>query len=63
MRNQDEAGLRTGRVNQALNPNTLFLISHEVTMIRNLIIAYRRAMKSRWKTIYLETRYHALYHL
>ena len=55
MRNQNEADLRTERVTQALNPNTRFSISHEVTMIWNPIIAYRRAMKSRWETIYHET--------
>ena len=63
VRNQKEADLRTERVNQALNPNTCFLISHEVTMICTLFIACHRAMMSRWETIYHETKYHARYHL
>ena len=52
LRTQHDADLRTERANQALNPNTRFLISRKVTKIWNLFIAYLRVMKSAWQTTY-----------
>ena len=51
LRNQSEADLRTERVNQALNPNTQFIMYHEVTMRWNQCIAYHQAMKQRLEMV------------